>query len=78
MMCVNPARLLRLEAGALSRQVSADVTIVDPNFEWTVEPQKFFSTSRNTPFAGMRLRGKAVMTIVEGEIVFDARGDRRN
>jgi dihydroorotase len=78
MMSMHPARLLRLEAGALSPGMSADVTVVDPNFEWTVEPQKFFSTSRNTPFAGMRLRGKAVMTIVEGEIVFDARGDRRD
>ena len=78
MMSMNPARLLRLEAGALSPGMNADVTIVDPNLEWTVEPQKFFSNSRNTPFAGMRMRGKTLMTIVDGEIVFDARGDRRN
>ncbi|HVN27053.1 MAG TPA: dihydroorotase [Candidatus Binataceae bacterium] len=77
MMCANPARLLRLEAGALSRHLVADVTIVDPNFEWTVEPAKFLSKSRNTPFAGMRLRGKAKMTIVGGEIVYDARGAAR-
>ena len=73
MMCVNPARLLRLEAGALSPHMAADVTIVDPNFAWTVEPAKFLSKSRNTPFAGMRLRGKAMLTIVGGEIVYDAR-----
>ncbi len=73
MMCVNPARLMRLEAGTLSPQIVADVTIVDPNFEWTVEPAKFLSKSRNTPFAGMRLRGKAMLTIVGGEIVYDAR-----
>jgi dihydroorotase len=73
MMCANPARLLRLEAGALSPHIAADVTIVDPNFEWTVEPAKFLSKSRNTPFAGMRLRGKAILTIVGGEIVYDAR-----
>jgi dihydroorotase len=77
MMCANPARLLRLEAGALSPHVAADVTIVDPNFEWTVEPAKFLSKSRNTPFAGMRLRGKAILTIVGGEIVYDARHDAK-
>jgi dihydroorotase len=73
MMCVNPARLLRLEAGALSPQIAGDVTIVDPNFEWMVEPAKFLSKSRNTPFAAMRFRGKAILTIVGGEIVYDAR-----
>jgi dihydroorotase len=77
MMSANPARLLRLEAGALSQGMAADVTIVDPNLEWTVEPAKFLSKSRNTPFAGMRLRGKAVLTIVGGEIVYDGRGAQR-
>jgi len=77
MMSLNPARLLRLEAGALSRGVGANVTIIDPNFEWTVQPAKFLSKSRNTPFAGMRLRGKAVLTIVQGEIVYDGRGASR-
>jgi dihydroorotase len=77
MMSLNPARLLRLETGALSRGVGANVTIIDPNFEWTVQPAKFLSKSRNTPFAGMRLRGKAVLTIVQGEIVYDGRGASR-
>lgn len=77
MMSLNPARLLRLEAGALSRGLAANVTIIDPNFEWTVQPARFLSKSRNTPFAGMRLRGKAVLTIVEGEIVYDGRGASR-
>jgi len=78
MMCVSPARLLRLKAGSLSPQISADVTIVDSNFAWAVEPTKFLSMSRNTPFAGMRLRGKAMMTIVGGEIVYDARRGERD
>jgi dihydroorotase len=77
MMSANPARLLRMEAGALSHGIAADVTIVDPNLEWLVEPAKFLSKSRNTPFAGMRLRGKAVLTIVGGEIVYDGRGAQR-
>jgi dihydroorotase len=77
MMSARPANLLRLEAGALARGMAADVTIVDPNLEWTVEPAKFLSKSRNTPFGGMRLRGKAILTIVGGEIVYDARHHQR-
>ena len=51
----------------------ADITVIDPDIEWTVMPEKFLSKSRNTPFAGMRLKGRAVLTIVGGEIVFDGR-----
>lgn len=76
MMSLNPARLLRLEAGALSPGMRADVTVIDPDSAWSVDPAKFLSRSRNTPFAGMRLRGKALLTIVGGEIVYDGRGSR--
>jgi dihydroorotase len=77
MMSASPARLMRLTAGALSHGMAADVSIVDPNFEWTVAPAKFLSKSRNTPFGGMRLRGKTVLTIIGGEIVYDGRGAPR-
>jgi dihydroorotase len=73
MMSLNPAALLRLEAGTLATGAVADITVIDPNLEWTVTPEKFLSKSRNTPFAGMRLKGRALLTIVDGEIVFDAR-----
>lgn len=73
MMSLNPAALLRLEAGTLAVGAIADITVIDPNLEWTVTPEKFLSKSRNTPFAGMRLKGRAVLTIVSGEIVFDGR-----
>jgi dihydroorotase len=73
MMSVNPAALLRLEAGTLAEGAIADITVIDPNLEWTVVPEKFLSKSRNTPFAGMRLKGRAVLTIVAGEIVYDRR-----
>ncbi len=73
MMSVNPAALLRLEAGALAEGAIADITVIDPNLEWTVIPEKFLSKSRNTPFAGMRLKGRAVLTMVAGEIVYDGR-----
>ncbi len=73
MMSLNPAALLRLDAGTLAAGARADVTLVDPNLEWTVEPARFHSRSRNTPFAGMRLKGRARLTMVAGEIVYDGR-----
>ena len=73
MMSVNPAALLRLEAGTLAVGATADVTVIDPNLEWIVAPEKFLSKSRNTPFAGMRLKGGVRLTIVGGEIVYDGR-----
>ena len=73
MMSLNPAALLRLDAGTLAMGAIADVTVIDPNLEWTVMPEHFLSRSRNTPFSGTRLKGRAVLTIVNGEIVFDGR-----
>lgn len=73
MMALNPARLLRLESGTLGVGEAADITVVDPELNWTVEPARFLSLSRNTPFAGRRLKGKAMLTIVAGEIVYDGR-----
>ena len=73
MMSLNPAALLRLEAGTLAEGAVADITVIDPNLEWTVAPEKFRSKSRNTPFANMRLKGRAILTIVAGEIVYDGR-----
>jgi dihydroorotase len=74
MMSQKPARLLRLDgAGTLAAGARADVTVIDPNWPWSVDPGKFLSLSRNTPFTGRELKGKAMLTIVEGKIVHDAR-----
>jgi dihydroorotase len=77
MMSLNPARLLKIDSGTLREGVSADITLIDPELDWTVEPATFISKSRNTPFAGRRLRGRAVMTIVAGNIVYDRRREAR-
>jgi len=70
LMSLNPARLLRLDAqGTLAPGAHADITVIDPNYEWLVEPAKFISMSRNTPFTGKRLKGRAAYTILSGEIV---------
>ena len=70
LLTVNPARLLGLEAGTLSSGAPADVTLIDPELEWTVDPAKFESLSRNTPFNGWKLKGRAVRTIAGGITVW--------
>lgn len=69
LMSVNPARLLRLEGGRLSEGGPADITIIDPNLEWEVDSSEFLSRSRNSPFTNRRLKGRAVCTIVKGNVV---------
>jgi dihydroorotase len=70
MYTVEPAKLLRLEAGTLSVGAPADITFIDPNLEWTVEIDQFQSASRNSPFEGWELKGRAVRTIVSGKTVW--------
>jgi dihydroorotase len=71
---LNPARLLRLNKGTLSAGADADVTIIEPDREWTYNVSQSASKSRNSPFDGWKLRGKAVMTIVAGKTVFRDEG----
>ncbi|HZM88877.1 MAG TPA: dihydroorotase [Blastocatellia bacterium] len=70
MMTFGPARAFSLPGGTLTKGASADITVFDPDREWTVDPKKFKSKSRNTPFAGTRLRGSVVSTLVAGRAVF--------
>jgi len=72
----DPARLLGLRGGSLAPGAPADVTILDPDTEWTVDPARFRSKSRNTPFGGFTLTGGPWMTIVGGNVVqaFGQRG----
>ena len=71
MFTVNPARLLQIDAGTLSIGRAADITLIDPDLEWKVEAQRFQSMSRNTPFDGWELNGRAVRTIVGGKTVWE-------
>ena len=66
----NPAKLVGLDRGTLSIGAVADVTILDPDLEWTVDKNASFSLSRNTPFHGWELKGRAVQTIVAGKTVW--------
>lgn len=66
----EPARLLNLDRGTLSVGAPADVTIIDPDLEWTFDKNKSVSLSHNTPFHGHTWKGRAVRTIVAGETVW--------
>jgi dihydroorotase len=68
---IQPARLLGLPHGTLRPGGVADITIIDPEREWEVETAAFHSRSANSPFLGWRLRGVAITTIVEGNVVFE-------
>jgi dihydroorotase len=67
-----PARAFKLPGGTLRVGAPADVTVLDPRRRHTVDPTRFKSKSRNTPFAGLKLRGGPVMTIVDGQVVWRA------
>ncbi len=67
---INPARLLGLDRGTLSVGAIADVTLINPGLEWTVDKEASASRSRNNPFHGWELRGRAVRTIVGGQTVW--------
>ncbi len=66
----GPARLLRLNKGTLSVGADADITVMDPSREWVYDVNQTASKSRNTPFHGRSLKGKAVATIVGGRVAW--------
>ena len=69
-MTVAPASALGLPLGRIAKGARADITILDPEAEWTVKASDFQSKGRNTPFEGRRLTGKAMVTMVGGEVVY--------
>lgn len=70
MLTIKPAKLLSLDRGTLSVGTPGDVTLLDPDLEWTFDKEKSESLSKNTPFHGTEMKGRAVRTIVGGETVW--------
>ncbi len=68
-MSLVPAEILKIDRGHLSEGAWADVTVFDPKTEWTVEKDKFESKSKNSPFLGWKMKGRATEVICEGRIV---------
>ncbi len=71
MLSINPARILGLEKGTLAVGADADITVLDPDLEATIDVSTFRSKSRNSPFDGWRLRGWPVVTLVGGRVVHE-------
>jgi dihydroorotase len=71
-MSTAPARIFHLPGGSLRKGGIADVTVFDPETDWVVDPKKFVSKGRNTPYAGETLTGKVHYTIVGGRVVHRA------
>lgn len=69
----EPARILRLSAGRLEVGVPADLVVIDPTQEWVVSSDTLLSKSKNVAFEGWTMRGRAIVTLVDGRIVHDRR-----
>jgi len=69
-MSCKPSDVLSLERGTLKAGAAADITVIDPSLEWVVEADKLASKSKNSPWLGQKMKGAAVVTIVDGNLKF--------
>jgi len=77
LLCINPAKILglKLYKEYITEDVTeifakTDFTIIDPNFEWTVDSSKFHSKSKNHPYEGIQLKGKVLYTVCNGRVIY--------
>jgi dihydroorotase len=70
-MSCNPARILNLPKGTLAKGADADITVIHPELAWSVDAGAFRSLGKNSPFSGRKLKGRAVLSIVGGDIKYD-------
>ncbi|MGM9540499.1 dihydroorotase [Anaerovibrio sp.] len=68
-MTAAPARIFGINAGSLAVGMPADITVIDPDLEWVVDDKKFYTKGSHSPFVGRKLKGRAVMTFVDGRLV---------
>ncbi len=71
LMSYGPAKILKIERGEIKQGAVADLTIFDPNVEYTYTRESIVSKSKNTPFIGKKLKGQVIYTIVGGEVKFE-------
>lgn len=75
MMSANPAKLLGLNQGLIEEGLRADLVLIDENYEDVIDTSNFISKGKNNPFNGQRVKGKVIMTIKNGKIMYDIKGD---
>ena len=68
-MTWEPAKVFGMDLGTLTVGKSADITVIDLELDWTVDEKKFYTKGSHSPFVGRKLKGKAVLTVVDGKIV---------
>jgi dihydroorotase len=71
LLTVQPSRVIGIDRGTLSVGAIADIALIDPEFEWEFIPKNLLSKSKNTPFAGWKMRGAAIRTLLAGKTVFE-------
>jgi dihydroorotase len=69
-MTCNPAEIINFDGGEIKKGARADLVLIDLNHEWEIDSKKFFSKSKNSPFDGFKVKGRAVLTTVAGKIVY--------
>ena len=69
-MTCNPAKVINFDGGQIKKGARADLVLIDLNHEWKIDSKKFYSKSKNSPFDGFKVKGRAVMTIVAGKVVY--------
>jgi dihydroorotase len=72
----SPARVLGIDRGTLKPGAIADITVIDPKVEWTIDPTRFRSKSRNSPFSGWKVHGWAHAVVLGGQVKFERNGSR--
>ncbi len=69
-MTCNAAKIINFDGGVIKKGARADLVLIDLNTEWTIDSQKFYSKSKNSPFDGFKVKGRAVRTVVAGKTVY--------
>ena len=70
LLTFNPAKILNLNTGIIKEKSEADISVFDLSTPWKVNPESFYGKSKNSPFDGMLVEGKNIMTFVRGRLVF--------
>ncbi len=70
-MTCNAAKIINLDGGVIKKGARADLVLIDLNHEWKIDTDKFYSKSKNSPFGGFAVKGRAVRTVVAGKTVFE-------
>ncbi len=70
-MTCNAAKIINFDGGVIAKGARADLTLIDLDAEWTIDSQKFFSKSKNSPFDGFKVKGRAVRTVIAGKTVYE-------